>query len=245
MSQIYLYNGDCIDLMSSFIEAGLKVDAIITDPPYGITNNKVDIILPFDKMWNCINNLKRNKETPVVLFGAQPFSSYLILSNQKEYKYSWYWHKDRASGHLNAKKQPMRDIEDILVFYDKQCLYNPQMTIGNPSHSIGKVKGESSCKNNNNYGNFGRVEREGNLKYPKQLLEFQRPHPPIHPTQKPVALMEYLVKTYTNEGDTVLDFTMGSGTTGVACKNLNRNFIGIELNKEYFDIAEKRINGVI
>lgn len=240
---VNLYQGDCLEVMKTLITMGVKVDAIITDLPYGTTACKWDSVIPFDKMWDCINNLKRSKETPVILFGTQPFSSHLVLSNSKEYKYSWYWQKDRASGHLNAKKQPMRDIEDILVFYEKQCLYNPQMTEGNPSHSIGRVKGESSCKNNNNYGNFGRVEREGTLKYPKQLLKFQRPHPPIHPTQKPVELLEYLIKTYTNEGDTVLDFTMGSGTTGVACKKLNRKFIGIELDEKYFNIAKERICG--
>lgn len=235
-----LVNGDCLEVMEQLIQGGAKVNALICDPPYGTTACKWDSVIPFEPMWKCIKTIRKDT-SPILLFSAQPFSSYLIISNIEEYKYSWYWRKDRASGFLNAKKQPLRDIEDINVFYKKQCIYNPQMSEGKPSHSIGKVKGDSFCKNNNNYGNFGRVESEGTAKYPKQLLEYTRPHLPVHPTQKPVALMEYLVKTYTNEGDIVLDFTMGSGTTGVACKHLNRKFIGIELDKGYFDIACKRI----
>ena len=177
----------------------------------------------------------------IALFGSEPFSSALRMSNIKNYKYDWIWEKDRASGHLNAKKQPLRNLENISVFYKKQCTYNPIMTIGKKSNSIGKAINELKCKNNNLYGKFKRVNRKGNEKYPRQVLEYKRPHPPIHPTQKPVALMEYLIKTYTNELETVLDFTMGSGTTGVACCNLNRDFIGIELDKHYFKIAQERI----
>jgi len=136
----------------------------------------------------------------------------------------------------------LRNVENISVFYKKQCTYNPIMTIGKKSNSIGKAINDITCKNNNLYGNFKRVNREGNEKYPRQVLKYSRPHPPIHPTQKPVALMEYLIKTYTNENETVLDFTMGSGTTGVAAKNFNRNFIGIEKEENYFKIATERIN---
>ena len=164
------------------------------------------------------------------------------MSNIRNYKYDWYWKKDRPSGHLNAKKQPMRDIENISIFYSKQTTYKPIMTIGNKSHSIGKAVNDVTCKNNSLYGDFKRVNRLGNEKYPKQVLEYKRPHPPIHPTQKPTELMEYLIKTYTNENETVLDFTMGSGSTGVAAKNLNRNFIGIEQDENYFNIATDRIH---
>ncbi|MGL5189715.1 MAG: DNA-methyltransferase [Cetobacterium sp.] len=238
---IRLFNGDCLDVMGLLIENGIKVDVIITDPPYGITKNKWDSPIKLDIMWNVLYKLRKSHSTPIILFCAQPFTSNLIASNLQDFKYLKYWQKDRPSGFLNAKNQPLRDIEEIAVFYKKQCTYNPQMWEGKPSHSIGSVKGELECKNNNNYGNFARVEREGSQKYPRQLMKFNRPHPPIHPTQKPIELMEYLVKTYTNEGDTVLDFTMGSGTTGLACKNLNRKFIGIELDDKYFDIAISRI----
>ena len=163
------------------------------------------------------------------------------MSNIKNFKYDWVWNKDRPSGHLNAKRQPMRDVENISVFYKKQCTYNPIMTIGKKSNSIGKAINDITCKNNSVYGDFQRVNREGNEKYPRQILKYSRPHPPIHPTQKPILLMEYLIKTYTNEGDTVLDFTMGSGSTLVACDNLNRNGIGIEKDEAYFKIAEQRL----
>jgi site-specific DNA-methyltransferase (adenine-specific) len=157
-------------------------------------------------------------------------------------KWDWIWKKDRTTGHLNAKKQPLRNIEKISVFYKKQTRYYPIMTIGKKSHSIGKAINEKKCKTNNLYGDFKRVNRKGNLKYPRQILDYKKPHPPIHPTQKPVTLIEYLIKTYTQEKETVLDFTMGSGTTGVACCNTNRDFIGIELDNDYFNIAKQRIN---
>jgi len=233
-----LYNGDCLEVMKSI--ADKSIDAIITDPPYGTTACKWDSVIPFEPMWKQLNRIIKDNGA-IVLFGSEPFSSALRMSNIKNYKYDWIWEKDRASGHLNAKKQPLRNLENISVFYKKQCTYNPIMTIGKKSNSIGKAINELKCKNNNLYGKFKRVNRKGNEKYPRQVLEYKRPHPPIHPTQKPVALMEYLIKTYTNELETVLDFTMGSGTTGVACCNLNRDFIGIELDKHYFKIAQERI----
>lgn len=241
LSDIELFHADCLEKMEFLANNGVKVDAIITDLPYGITNNKKDVIIPFDLMWKSIKPLKRNENTPIILFAAQPFSSMLVMGNIKEYKYSWYWHKDRGSGFLNAKKMPLRDIEEICVFYTKQPVYNPQMSKGNPSHSIGKARGQK-VTNNNNYGDFSYVDAPTELKYPKQLLYYPRPHPPIHPTQKPVELLEYLIKTYTNENDIVLDFTMGSGTTGVAAINTNRRFIGIEREEKYFNIAKNRIN---
>ena len=236
---IDLKQGDCLEVMKE-IPSG-SVDAIITDPPYGTTACKWDSVIPFEPMWEQLNRIIKPNGA-IVLFGSEPFSSALRMSNIKNYKYDWVWNKDRPSGHLNAKKQPMRDIENISVFYKKQCTYNPLMTIGKKSNSIGKAINDITCKNNSLYGDFKRVNREGNEKYPRQILKYSRPHPPIHPTQKPIELIEYLIKTYTNENETVLDFTMGSGSTGVASKNLNRNFIGIENDANYFEIAKDRIN---
>lgn len=245
---IRLYNGDCLEVMDKLIERGVKVDLILTDPPYEVTQNKWDSIINLDVMWDKINKIKKSENTPIVLFCTQPFTSKLIVSNIKEFKYIKYWHKDRPSGFLNAKKQPLRDIEEIAVFYNKQCTYNPQMWKGTPLHGMGNKYKEGGNKNNS-YGKYNShknpsAEREGDTsKYPRQLMTYSRPHPPVHPTQKPVELLEDLIRTYSNDGDLILDFTMGSGTTGVACKNLNRDFIGIELDEKYFDIAVKRIKG--
>ena len=243
MSNIQLYNGDCLEIMDNLIQQGIKVDAIITDIPYGTTHCKWDSIIPFEDMWKRIKEI-RKPTTPIVLFGSEPFSSSLRLSNIKEYKYDWKWEKTQATGFFNAKKQPMRCIEDICVFYQKQCLYNPQKTEGHkPVNSYTKYL--STVNKTEVYGKCTKeLSGGGNTdRFPRQLLTYSSDKQTcyLHPTQKPVALMEYLVKTYTNEGDLVLDFTMGSGTTGVACKNLNRNFIGIELDENYFKIAKERI----
>lgn len=242
---IRLYNGDCFEVMSNLIKMNIKFDAIITDIPQEITQNDWDKGLDLDKMWEYLLKLRKDKTTPIILFSNQPYTSKLILSNLKMFKYCKYWQKDRPSGFLNAKKQPLRDVEDITIFYEKQCLYNPIMWEGNPSHSIGKAKGETICKNNNNYGNFSRIEREGNLKYPRQLMIYNRPHPPIHPTEKPVDLLIDLIETYTKENDLILDFTAGSFSMGVACIKTNRKFIGIELNEKYFGIGKTRISDVL
>lgn len=244
MSKVELYQGDCLEVMQQLIDKGVKVDAIITDIPYGTTKCKWDIVIPFDKMWNCLKKLRKDT-APIVLFGNEPFSSHLRLSNVKEYKYDWKWEKTQATGFFNAKKQPMRCIEDICVFYNKQCTYNFQKTLGHkPVNSYTKY-----LETVNKTEVYGKCTQElsggGNTdRFPRQLITFKSDKQTnyLHPTQKPLALMEYLVKTYTNEGDTVLDFTMGSGTTGVACKNLNRNFIGIELDENYFKIAKERID---
>lgn len=238
MSDITLWQGDCLELMKDIPDK--SIDLILCDLPYGTTQCKWDTILPFDALWE--NYHRIISDTGVVaLFGAEPFSSQLRNSNLSEFRYDWYWIKDRPSGHLNAKIQPLRDVEIISIFYGDNNQYFPQMSVGKPSHSIGRAINDVTCKNNNLYGDFARVEREGNLKYPRQTLYYTRPHPPIHPTQKPVELMEYLIWTYTQPGNTVLDNCMGSGTTGVACKKLNRNFIGIELDPKYFELAKERI----
>ena len=244
MSNIELYNGDCLEVMDNLISKGVKVDAIITDIPYGTTHCKWDSIIPFEDMWKRIKLLRKDT-TPTILFGSEPFSSSLRLSNIKEYKYDWKWEKTQATGFFNAKKQPMRCIEDICVFYKKQCLYNPQKTEGhNPVHNYTKYL--STVNKTEVYGKCTQeLSGGGNTdRFPRQLLTYSSDKQTcyLHPTQKPVALMEYLIKTYTNEGDLVLDFTMGSGTTGVACVNTNRDFIGIELDKKYFEIAKERIN---
>ena len=236
-----IYNEDCLEGMDLMIKQGMKVDAIITDIPQEITQNDWDRAIPLEQMWKLLYQLRRDKRTPIVLFTNQPFTTDLIDSNRKHFKYLKYWHKDRPSGFLNAKQQPLRDVEEIAVFYEKQCLYNPQMVEGKENHSIGKVEGEDSCKNNNNYGDFGRVNTKGNLKYPRQLMYYQRPHPPIHPTEKPIKLLEDLILTYTNETDLVLDFTIGSGTTAISCINTNRNFIGFELDETYHKLSLERI----
>ncbi len=243
---IELYNGDCLEVMDMLIEQGVKVDAVITDPPYGTTACKWDTVIPLDKMWGCLTGITR-PETAIVLHASQPFTSALIMSNIKHFKYDWIWRKPKGTGYLNAKKQPMRDKEDVLVFYVKQCAYNPQMSIGESyknkhgKHNVGlKAMKE-------HYGNHKNVKNNNEgIRYPKQVLEFGVvERGTTHPTQKPVALMEYLIKTYTNENEIVLDFTMGSGTTGVACVNTGRSFIGIEKEPKYFEIAEKRIFGAM
>lgn len=240
---IRLYNGDCLEVMDKLIERGVKVDLILTDPPYGTTACKWDTVIPFDKMWDRINKLLLTKNSPVALFGNEPFTSLLICSNVKNFKYRWDWNKKIPSGMSYARYRPMQQSEDICIFTlnGDKTVYNPQMIKREkPIKSGGTEKSETAPIANKN-PNFKKTYEEKN---PVTLIEFDKVRKgSFHPTQKPVALMEYLIKTYTNEGDLVLDFTMGSGTTGVACKNLNRNFIGIELDEKYFDIAVKRIKG--
>lgn len=234
-----LYNGDCIEVMKKLPDN--SVDAVICDPPYGTTQCKWDVIIPFEDMWEQLNRI--GKETcPFVLFGSEPFSSHLRLSNLKNYKYDWIWEKSKSTNFLNAKIQPLRCYENISVFYRNKSTYNPQMQKGLPyDKGIRKKQSEEDI-----YGNFSQVHVKSDLglRYPRNLIYFKTAESEgktYHKTQKPVALIQYLIKTYTNEGDTVLDFTAGSFTTGVACVNLNRKFIGIEMDKDYFDIGLNRI----
>lgn len=248
MSDYRIIKGDCLDVMQQLIDEGVKVDAIITDPPYGTTACKWDSVIPFEPMWALLKQL-RSDITPIILFNQEPFGSSLRMSNIKEYKYDWIWEKSNPSNIAMSNKQPMRYHELLSVFYVKQCLYNKQMI----ERSEG---GKKRLSNKNNPIRFSGTDLQGdkglkkdydidryneNLKNPSTILKFKSERGKKHPTQKPVALLEYLIKTYTNEGDTVLDFTMGSGSTGVACVNTNRNFIGIELDDKYFDIANERI----
>jgi DNA modification methylase len=222
-----------------------SIDMVMTDPPYGTTVCKWDSVIPLDDMWAQLKRVAK-PNCAIVLMAAQPFTSVLISSNYQMFKYDWVWRKPKGTGHLNAKKQPMRDKEDIAVFYSKQCTYNPQKTRGEPYKDKAGKDHSKATSMTDSYGAYTN-KREDNcgFRYPKQVQDFPVvERGTLHPTQKPVALMEYLIKTYTNEGATVLDFAMGSGTTGVACKNLNRNFIGIELDEEYYSIAQQRINGL-
>lgn len=231
---LWLMHGDCLELMKEIPDG--SVDLILCDLPYGTTQNKWDSVIPFDKLWA---EYKRVCSGAVVLTAAQPFTSALIMSNQKDFKYTWVWDKDLSSGFLNAKKQPLRQTEDIVVF-GKGKTYNPIMEVrGKPRNKGGQGKSRRS----DNYGRFGDAVSFNNEYYPTNLLRISNAARKgrQHPTQKPVALMEYLIRTYTNEGETVLDNCMGSGTTGVACMNTGRRFIGIEKDENYFNIAKDRI----
>lgn len=241
---IDLYNGDCLNVIDKLIANGTRVDAIICDPPYGTTACKWDSIIPLNEMWTRIDKISK-ENAAIVLFGSEPFSSTLRMSNIKSFKYDWIIEKTHVTGHLNAKRMPMRCKETISVFYKKQCTYNPQKTSGH-ARKISRAKHKRNSKVTENYREHGLTSYDSTERYPRDVLKFKwdKQKSAVHPTQKPVALMEYLVKTYTNEGDIVLDFTMGSGSTGVACKNLNRGFIGIELDETYFNIAKERINGL-
>ena len=241
-----LIHGDCLEEMMKLADDGIKVDLVLTDPPYGTTNCKWDSIIPFEEMWDCLNQLKK-ETTPIILFGNEPYSSKVRLSNIKNYKYDIMWNKVAKSGFLNAKKQPLRQFENIMVFYDKQCTYNPIMWEGKQANHSCKVKRDTPKKTSVYNSHNSVPTKRTKMKYPTNIVTFNiqtnecQNRKRLHPTQKPVDLLEYLIKTYSNEEDTILDFTMGSGSTGVACANLNRKFIGIELDNDYFKIAEKRI----
>ncbi|HFL2520374.1 TPA: site-specific DNA-methyltransferase [Clostridioides difficile] len=243
-----LYKGDCLEVMDGLIKLGVKFDAIITDPPYGTTQNKWDSVIPLDKIWSRINKLIKSNGA-IVLFGSEPFTSLLIRSNLKDFKYNWIWQKNKSTGFLNSKRQPLNDHEIISVFYKKQCVYNPQMTKAEKIYNRGYVvrNKDEGIQQSDNYGeqkSFMQVDT--GLRYPKRIQYFNNnfTRQQLHPTQKPVPLLEYLIKTYTNEGDLVLDFTMSSGSTGVACLNTNRRFVGIELDEKYFNISSKRLSEI-
>jgi site-specific DNA-methyltransferase (adenine-specific) len=229
---INLILGDCLEKLKELPDS--SIDMVLTDTPYGTTACKWDTVIPFEPMWKELKRI-RKENSAICLFGSEPFSSALRMSNIKEFKYDWVWEKQTPTGFLDARRKPMKSHELIHIFAYKQTRYNPQGLKPVNIPAKGKKGGQV-------YGNCigdGYIQKEGN--FPRSVLKFNKERGQ-HPTQKPVALLEYLIKTYTNEGDTVLDFTMGSGSTGVAAKNLNRKFIGIELNEEYFEIAKNRIN---
>lgn len=240
-----IYQGDCLELIKQLPDK--SIDCIICDPPYEVLNKnnkdaQWDRIIPFDELWQQYERVAKDNAA-IILFAQGMFTARLMMSNPKLWRYNLIWQKGgRCSGFLNAKKMPLREHEDIVVFYRKQPTYNPQMTKCLPherNHSRGRQQGEQT---NRCYGEFGKAEDIiTDLKYPKSILNFNRPHPQIHPTQKPVALIQYLIKTYSNENDLILDNCIGSGTTAVAAIKEKRHFVGMELNKEYYDIACKRV----
>lgn len=240
---VNLMLGDCLERMKEIPDG--SVDTVIADIPFGTTKCKWDSVIPLDAMWSEVKRVLKPTGA-ALLFGTEPFSSSVRFSNIKEFKYDLVWKKTRVSGFANAKKMPLRNTEMVSVFYKNLPTYNPQgllridKSVNNGlTHQTRTEKGGSAL----NGGRFGNKPYTQEFTgYPTQIMEFSSESKTVHPTQKPVALMEYLIKTYTNEGETVLDFTMGSGTTGVACINTNRNFIGVEKDEGYFKIAEKRIN---
>lgn len=250
-----LYNGDCLAVMDKLIEQGVKVDAVITDPPYGTTACKWDTVIPFDEMWNRLNKLIKPTGA-IALFATEPFATKLRMSNLDNYRYDWYCIKTKPSLYQHAKNRPMRAVENACVFSkskwghksqlkDKRMEYNPQ--------GISSIGVKTVTKNFNAGGVVGERPNQIGKQYeaftgfPTDVLEFKSitGKSCLHPTQKPVDLLEYLIRTYTNENDLVLDFTMGSGSTGVACINTNRKFIGVEINEKYFNIAKDRIEAAI
>lgn len=247
---IKLYQGDCLEIMQQLIDQQIKVDAIITDPPYGTTACKWDSVIPFEPMWECLHKLIKDNGA-IVLFGSEPFSSALRMSNIKNYKYDWYWNKVIGGNFLKLKYAPNKNIECISVFCRTSPKYYPIMIEScdiRTHRKLHKIQGKEGILSKVSDGVFKlSKEYDETKRYPKCLLEYNARAKELnntirlHPTQKPISLMEYLIKTYTNENETVLDFTMGSGTTGVACKNTNRNFIGIEKDEKYFEIAKERI----
>jgi site-specific DNA-methyltransferase (adenine-specific) len=238
--RVNLYKGDCLEVMKSMSDN--SIDSIITDPPYGTTACIWDIIIPLDKMWNELIRIAKPK-CPILLFGQEPFSSHLRISNIDWYKYDWYWQKERATNIMQLKRRPGKVIENISVFYNTQATYNPQKTTHTGPLRSNKFKKGKLGKLVDSKNRTPNEYKDNGTRYPIQTLNYKRDilTSNLHPTQKPLALLENLVKTHSNKNDVVLDFTMGSGTTGVACVNTNRKFIGIELDENYFNIAQERI----
>jgi site-specific DNA-methyltransferase (adenine-specific) len=234
-----LKQGNCLELMKGLGDG--SIDLILCDLPYEVTQNPKDKQIPLDQLWKEYKRIIKEDGT-IVLTSQFPFTLDLITSNKEMFKYDLIWDKILPSGFLNSNRMPLRTHEHILIFYKKLGTYNPQYTKGKPSHSKGKMTSDK----NQNYGDYGKIDnskKQGDDKFPNSIISFMKPHPSkaLHPTQKSLELFEWLIKTYSNEGDKVLDNCMGSGTTGVACKNTRREFIGFELNEEYFRIAEERI----
>ena len=237
MKPIELWHGDCLELMKDIPDG--SVDLVLCDLPYGTTRNKWDSIIPLDSLWERYRRVIKENGA-IVLFSAEPFTSLLITSNIQWFRYDLIWSKTQGSDFLNANRKPLRSHENICVFYKKQPTYNPQKTDGKP------YKAKSGETTSTNFGKFNGnhyTENKDGKRCPLSVLRFSGEHNKgkQHPTQKPTDLLEWLIKTYTNDGETVLDNCMGSGSTGVACVNTNRNFIGIELDEGYFEISKKRI----
>lgn len=251
---MWLMYGDCLERMKEIPDG--SVDMVLTDPPYGTTACKWDAVIPFEPMWAQLKRVAK-KNAAIALFSGQPFTSVLTCSNLGMYRYDWIWEKDKGANWMFGNKQPLKVHEFVTVFYQSQPTYNPQKKVNpngeskrhlskNPNkitRNVQQVMGNGWTETKMDESmNYSGKNYDPKMLLPRSIQQFKRDAKgKEHPTQKPVALMEYLIKTYTNEGETVLDFTMGSGTTGVAAKNLNRKFIGIEMDEKYFDIAKNRI----
>jgi site-specific DNA-methyltransferase (adenine-specific) len=243
LADCQLHCGDCLDILPTIPDASM--DMVLCDLPYGTTACKWDSVIPFEPLWREYRRVTK-PNAAIVLTASQPFTSALGASNIAMLRYCWYWRKSRATGHLNAKKMPMKDIEDALVFYSAQPTFHPQgvraLGVVQRNSASHIARGITSDPTSVVTGGITKATYTQDLTgYPRQVLDFPSEGATVHPTQKPVALMEYLIRTYTNEGDTVLDNCMGSGTTGVACANTGRKFIGIEREPSYFAIAQERI----
>ena len=237
-----IYHSDALEILPILEQEGVKADMVLTDPPYGTTHCRWDAVIDIPAMWRCIRGISRS-DTPVLLFCQQPFTSVLGNSNLRRLRYSWVWEKTQPTGFLNAKRMPMKAHEDILVFYDKLPRYNPIKTDGHKRKVVmaahqRKCNAGEIYQPHNDFRDYISTER-----YPRSVLRFKtdKQYCCLHAAQKPVALLEYLIRTYTNEGDTVLDFAMGSGSTGVACRNTNRRFIGVEIDSDIFQTAHNRL----
>lgn len=240
MQNLELWNGDCISLMDNIDDK--SIDCIITDLPYQQTSrNKWDVIIPFELLWKQYKRIVKDSAA-IILFGNGMFTADLMISNRDMWRYNLIWEKTQPTGFLNARKMPLRNHEDICVFYKKLPTYNPQKTTGH-IRKVSKAEHKIGCKNTTDYGEHGLTTYDSTERYPKSVWKFAKDvqKSALHPTQKPLGLLDELIKTYTNENDLVLDSCMGSGTTGLSCKNLNRRFIGIEKEEKYFKIAKERI----
>ena len=233
------YLGDCLDVMK--LIDNNSIDMILCDLPYGVTKNKWDSVIDLDKLWGEYERVIKANGA-IVLFGQDKFSAKLMLSNEKMHRYNLIWEKTTPTGHLNAKKMPLRSHEDLLVFYKQLPTYNPQKTTGH-ERKVSTAIHKRNSKKTSNYGEHGLTTYDSTERYPKSVLKFatDKQKSSLHPTQKPLALIEYLIATYSNEGETILDNCAGSGTTGIACKNLNRSFVGIEMIETNYLIAKNRI----
>lgn len=231
-----LYQGDCLDIMNNIDTK--SIDLIICDLPYGITKNKWDVVIPFDKLWEHYNRIIKDNGA-IILFGSQPFTTMLISSNKKNFRYCLVWEKNKFSDFLNAKLKPMKTNEDICLFYKKKPTYNIQYWYSTPYK---RWNTQTAVDKQTNYGKHKKnVAESDGKRLPTTVLRFNRVERPKHPTQKPVDLLEWLIKSYSNENDNILDNCMGIGSTGKAAKNLNRNFVGIELDDKYFKLATEFI----
>lgn len=237
-----IYEGDCLEVMPWLSKQGVKADLILADPPYGTTHCRWDSVIDMPQMWTALDGVCRER-TPVLLFGQQPFTSVLGCSNLKNLRYNWVWEKTLGTGFLNARRMPIKSHEDVLVFYKKLPLYRPIKTTGHKRKVITAAH-QAKCRQGDIYREYGQFkDYDSTERYPRTVIKFStdKQKQSLHPTQKPVALLEYFINTYTNEGDLVIDFAMGSGSTGEACQKAGRKFIGIEKDSSCFQTAKNRL----